>query len=128
MPSIPDAIYIISVITISGRFMARSIEIIIFNIVAIAYVTKCGNRNAIIIPIPSPSLGSELDGVNKTNSAPIYSKVIPSDILVKTRGKVLFFIIKLLSFIFLIILPVFFYFLNIKQESIKKVVCGINNI
>ena len=88
MPSTPDAIYIISVITISGRFMARSIEIIIFNIVAIAYVTKCGNRNAITIPIPSPSLGSKLDGVNKINSAPIYSKVIPRDILVKTRGKV----------------------------------------
>ena len=93
MPSTPDAIYIISVITISGRFIARSIEIIIFNIVAITNVTKCGNRNAIIIPIPSPSLGSELDGVNKINSAPIYSKVIPSDILVKTRGKVLFFIL-----------------------------------
>ena len=110
MPSTPAAIYKISVITISGWFMARSSEIIIFNIVAIAYVTKCGNRNAITIPIPSPSLGSELDGVNKINSAPIYSKVIPSDILVKTRGKVLFFIIKLLSFIFLILLTVFFYF------------------
>lgn len=90
MPSTPDAIYIISVITISGRFMARSIEIIIFNIVAIAYVTKCGNRNAITIPIPSPSLGSELEGVNKTNSAPIYSKVIPSDILVKPKVKCCF--------------------------------------
>ena len=110
MPSTPDAIYIISVITISGRFMARSIEIIIFNIVAITNVTKCGNRNAIIIPIPSPSLGSELDGVNKINSAPIYSKVIPRDILVKTRGKVLFFIIKLLSFIFLNYTNCFFLF------------------
>lgn len=42
VPSTPAAIYKISVITISGWFMARSSEIIIFNIVAITNVTKCG--------------------------------------------------------------------------------------
>ena len=68
----------------------RSKEIIIFNIVAITNVTRCGNKNTNIIPIPSPLLGSELEGVNKTNSAPIYSKVIPSDILVKPKVKCFF--------------------------------------
>lgn len=89
-PSIPEITYIIIVVIIKGSLIFSLNEIIILNRAAITTAVRYGYKENIIIPTPLPVLELELDDSNIVNSQPIYSKVIPRDILVKTRGKVFF--------------------------------------
>ena len=62
------------------------------SIAASASAIRCGNKNVNITP--APSLANGPVGEIMKNREPIYSRVIVRDILVKTRGKVLFSILN----------------------------------
>lgn len=96
----------------------------ILNTVAVTTAARWKGRYSIIISIQFSTLEYKLDDSNIVTSQPIYGKVITSDILVKNRGKVLFFNLKLLSLILFNILAILLYFFKAKQASIKKIVCG----
>ena len=85
-PSIPEITYIVITVIIIGSLIICFSEMKILNTVAVTTAARWKGRY--VISIPFSILEFKLDDSNIVTSQPIYGKVITSDILVKTRGKV----------------------------------------
>lgn len=121
-PSIPEITYIVIIVIIIDSLIICFSEMKILNTVDVTTAARW--KGSHVMSIPFSILEFKLDDSNIVTSQPIYGKVITSDILVKNRGKVLFFNLKLLSLILFTILDILLYFFKAKQASIKKIVWG----